>query len=66
MEPESINYTMPTNGPHVLFTTIKYAGYWCIGSGFYTYHIAMVAKPKAVHRFFMKLLLGITWKDGAL
>ena len=52
--------------PSVSFSAPKYVGYWCIGSGFHTYSFAMTEKPKLVHRYFMKLLLGITWKDGAI
>ena len=47
---------------HGMIQLTKYAGKWCIG-GPMGICISMTKRPNLVHRFFMKLLLGIEWKD---
>lgn len=42
----------------------KVAGCYSMGTSSYCFNISLTYKPNIIHRFFMKLLLGFTWRDA--
>lgn len=47
----------------ILHLNYKYVGGYLIGEGDCSYMFMFKKKPKAVHRFFMRLLLCFKWVD---
>ena len=46
-----------------VFSSPEYKGCYQLGKKPYTHSICFKHKPKWIHRFFMKLLLGWEWKN---
>ncbi len=63
----SINYTVKNDSPqYKIYEPPKPEGYWELVPGPHSFRIAVMKKPKWLHRKFITLCFGWTWHDGNL